>query len=60
MMTKRYDVGSRFEDPKSALQMGFRGLKSARIFAGGVPLGGEPQEISDIPTFPQMLEARRL
>ncbi len=37
-MTTRYGVGSEFEDPESALQMGFQGQKSAMIFAGGVSL----------------------
>ncbi len=32
----KYDVGCEFEDPKSALQMGFQGQKSATNSAGGV------------------------
>ncbi len=33
-----YGVDYEFEDPKTAVQMGFRGQKSATIFAGAWPM----------------------
>ncbi len=34
-MNTRYDVGCKFEDPKSAFQIGFGGRNSATIFGWG-------------------------